>query len=287
MNTSLYHICLEAAARGTINRLVIDEAHLVETWGAGFRTEFQFLSAYRRKLLKASQGQLHTLLLSATVSEKCAELLKKLFSSQGTFYSVRADRLRPEISYWFHYADDETIRQVYVMDALCHLPRPVILYVTSPDDTKVWLELLRGQGFERIAAFSGETDADERLRLIKEWNNNQRDVMVATSAFGVGVDKSDVRTVIHACLPENVDRFYQEVGRAGRDGFSAISLMCLAKGDFQKAQNMTRTARITAAKAIPRWEGMQETQRFVSERSDVALLETIATPSENPELYQG
>ncbi len=287
MNSSLYKICLEAARRGTINRLVIDEAHLVETWGAGFRTEFQFLSAYRRKLLEASQGQLRTLLLSATVSERCAKLLKKLFSSQGAFYSVRADRLRPEISYWFHYADDETSRQAYVMDALSHLPRPVILYVTSPDDTKVWLKLLRGQGFERIAAFSGETDADERLRLIKEWNTNQRDVMVATSAFGVGVDKSDVRTVIHACLPENIDRFYQGVGRAGRDGFSAISLMCAANGDFQKAQSMTRTARITAAKAIPRWEGMQATQRFVSGHSDVVLLDTNAAPSENQEMYQG
>jgi len=287
MNSSLYHICLEAAARGTINRLVIDEAHLVETWGAGFRTEFQFLSAYRRKLLEASQGQLRTLLLSATVSEKCAKLLKKLFSSQSTFYSVRADRLRPEISYWFHYAADESTRQACVMDALRHLPRPVILYVTSPNDTDVWRDLLRGQGFERIEAFSGETEASERLRLIKEWNNNQRDVMIATSAFGVGVDKSDVRTVIHACLPENIDRFYQEVGRAGRDGFSALSLMCIAKGDFQKAQSMTKTARITAAKAIPRWEGMQRTQHFVSGHSDVVLLDTNATPSENQEMYQG
>ncbi len=170
MNSSLYQICLEAARRGTINRLVIDEAHLVETWGAGFRTEFQFLSTYRSKLLEASQGQLRTLLLSATVSEECAKLLKKLFSSQGSFYSVRADRLRPEISYWFHYAYNETIRQAYVMDALCHLPRPVILYVVSPDDTKMWLKLLRGQGFERIAAFSGETDADERRteRLLRQ-----------------------------------------------------------------------------------------------------------------------
>jgi ATP-dependent DNA helicase RecQ len=287
MNSSLYHICLEAARRGTINRLVIDEAHLVETWGAGFRTEFQFLSAYRRKLLEASRGQLRTLLLSATVSEKCAALLKKLFSSQDIFFSVRADRLRPEISYWFHYAGDEAAKRACVMDALYHLPRPIIMYVASPDDTKAWLELLRGQGFERIAAFSGETDTDERLRLIKEWNNNRRDVMVATSAFGVGVDKSDVRTVIHACMPENIDRFYQEVGRAGRDGLSALSLMCVAKGDLQKAQIMTRAARITAAKAIPRWEGMQRTRRFVPGRSDVVLLDTNAAPSENPEMYQG
>lgn len=287
MNSSLYRICLEAAERGTINRLVIDEAHLVETWGAGFRTEFQFLSAYRRKLLEASRGQLRTLLLSATVSEKCAALLKKLFGNPGSFYTVRADRLRPEISYWFHYADDEAAKRACVMDAICHLPRPIILYVGTPDDAEAWLELLRGQGFERIAAFSGETDAEERLRIIKEWNSNRRDVMVATSAFGVGVDKSDVRTVIHACVPENIDRFYQEVGRAGRDGFSALSLVCVTSGDLPKTQSMTRAARITAAKAIPRWEGMQRTQRPLSGRSDTILLDTNATPSENPEMYQG
>lgn len=287
MNSWLYQVCLEAARRGTINRLVIDEVHLVETWGAGFRTEFQFLSAYRRKLLAASQGQLRTLLSSATVSEECMELLKTLFSSPDTFYSVRADRFRPEISYWFHSADDEARRQACVLDALCHLPRPAILYVASPDDAKEWLTLLRGHGFERVAAFSGETEADERLRLIQEWNANQRDVMVATSAFGVGVDKSDVRTVIHACLPENINRFYQEVGRAGRDGFSAISLICVAKGDRHKAENMTRAARITAAKAIPRWEGMLRTQRPVADHGDMIFLDTNATPSENQEMYQG
>src|SRR5260370_41327488 len=63
--------------------------------------------------------------------------------------------------------------------------------------------------------------------------------------------------------------------------------MCIAKGDFQKAQSMTKAARITSAKAIPRWEGMQRTQRFVSGHSDVVLLDTNATPSENREMYQG
>jgi superfamily II DNA/RNA helicase len=287
MTTSLYHVCLEAARRGTINRLVIDEAHLVETWGAGFRTEFQFLSAYRKQLLEASQGQLRTLLLSATVPTSGEKLLKKLFGDKDTFYSLRADRLRPEIAYWFDRADNQTQREMHVLEAIRHLPRPIILYVISPDDTTRWLNILKEQGFSRVAAFSGDTRSDERLRLIKAWNEDRYDVMVATSAFGVGVDKSDVRTVIHACLPENIDRYYQEVGRAGRDGYSAISLLSISQGDLDQAKSMNRTARITTPKAISRWKGMQRTHRSVPEHSDIILVDTNATPSENQEMFKG
>ncbi|GCE23213.1 protein DpdF [Dictyobacter kobayashii] len=287
MTTSLYQICLDAAHRGTINRLVIDEAHLVETWGAGFRTEFQFLSAYRKQLLEASQGQLRTILLSATVPASGEKLLKKLFGDKDAFYSLRADRLRPEIAYWFDRADNLQQRERHVLDAIRNLPKPMILYVTSPDDAADWLYALKGQGFSRVAIFSGDTRSDERLRLIKAWNENRYDVMVATSAFGVGVDKSDVRTVIHACLPENIDRYYQEVGRAGRDGYSAISLISISKGDFDQAKRMNRSARISKEKAIPRWKGMLRTHRLVHEHSDIILVDTNATPSEKQEMFKG
>jgi superfamily II DNA/RNA helicase len=287
MHSSFYDTCLEAARRGTINRLVIDEAHLVETWGAGFRTEFQFLSAYRRKLLEASQEKLRTLLFSATVSRNCEILLQKLFGDTDKFFHVRADRIRPEISYWFDYSETQTLREEHVIEALRHLPRPAILYVASPKEAKKWLRVLRAQGFERVAAYSGETEATERKRLIDEWSEDKRDIMVATSAFGVGVDKGSVRTIIHAYLPEDMERFYQEVGRAGRDGYSAISLVCAAKGDDQKAYDVTRPARITLEKALPRWEGLQNTRRFLPGHSNFVFLNTNAPPSRNPEMYQG
>ncbi|MEI6046601.1 MAG: DEAD/DEAH box helicase, partial [Chloroflexota bacterium] len=152
MNSELYQICLEAARQGKLKRLVIDEAHLVQTWGAGFRTEFQFLSAYQKKLLEASQGELRTILLSATVSEDCKQLLQKLFGSDDKFYKVEANRLRPEISYWFYSTRDLKEREERVMEALYYLPRPLILYVTVPEHAKDWVSLLRQRGFKRVDA---------------------------------------------------------------------------------------------------------------------------------------
>ncbi len=283
--SELYTICLEAASRGTINRLVIDEAHLVETWGAGFRTDFQLLAAYQQQLLERSEGNLRTLLLSATVSHNCAILLEKLFAHGNQFYTVQANRLRSEPAYWFRFCWQDNTRDNYVLEALHYLPRPAILYVSTPESAERWKRRLQQHGFRRVAAFTGETKAQERQRLINAWDQNELDIMVATSAFGVGVDKSDVRTIVHACLPENVDRFYQEVGRSGRDGYSAISLVCTTVDDYGIAKNTNRTARITPEVAAPRWEGMRKSGIFPStEHGDIQLVDTNAPPEDKPDM---
>lgn len=284
IDSDLYAICLAAARDGTLNRLVIDEAHIVETWGAGFRTEFQFLATYRRRLLAASDGQLKTLLLSATVSERTEALLDELFAEEGQLCTVRANRLRPEPSYWFSISDTPTMREERVLEALRHLPRPAILYVIQPEQAEQWVRRLREEGFERIASYSGHTAADERVQLQREWDEGRRDLMVATSAFGLGVDKQDVRTIIHACLPENISRFYQEVGRAGRDGCSAISLVCTETGDERLAFEMTTTARITSKLALGRWKGMRQTAQSVDGKGDLLRVNVNAVPVYDPEM---
>ena len=82
------------------------------------------------------------------------------------------------------------------------------------------------------------TTRNERKDLLNDWKGNRIDLMVATSAFGVGVDKADVRTVIHACYPENLDRYYQEVGRSGRDGYSSVCLLIPTEMDKDIARNL-------------------------------------------------
>jgi ATP-dependent DNA helicase RecQ len=277
LGSRLHETCLDAAEEGLITSFVIDEAHLIETWGAGFRPEFQLLSAFRRRLLKRSNGSLRTLLLSATVSERSREVLEQLFCEPGKLITVQANRLRPEIGYWFHFAPYEYARDQRVMEAIRFLPRPLILYVTRPSQAAAWETRLRTEGYQRVATFTGETRSDERQARLDAWMANQIDIMVGTSAFGLGVDKSDVRAIVHATLPENIDRFYQEVGRGGRDGYSTSSLLCACPEDMKLAYSLS-PKRITFEKAEPRWRAMLTTPNDVL-AGDVRRINRDAVPA--------
>ena len=90
-----------------------------------------------------------------------------------------------------------------------------------------------------VELFHGNTSGDKKKKIISSWANNDIDIVVGTSAFGVGVDKSNVRTVIHATVPETLDRFYQEVGRSGRDGKSSISIILDTEEDRITAYEIT------------------------------------------------
>lgn len=288
LGSRLYDVCLNAARDGLITRFVIDEAHLIETWGAGFRAEFQLLAAYRKKLLAATNGQLRTLLLSATITDNSRVTLEKLFAESGKLVVIQANRLRPEIGYWFHLSNTEATRRRRVLEALQYLPRPLILYVTRPDQARSWVKDLNNHGYQRVASFSGETEANERRRLINAWDKNAIDIMVATSAFGLGVDKSNVRAVVHATVPENIDRFYQEVGRSGRDGYSAVSLICATrdyheeKDDFKLAFSLMPKV-ITVEKAISRWQGMLAQ---ANTEGDIRWIDRDARPFGRPDMQQ-
>ena len=79
-------------------------------------------------------------------------------------------------------------------------------------------------GLKACALITGNTPTNERQENLSKWKANELDLMIATSAFGMGVDKQDVRCVVHACCPENISRYYQEVGRGGRDGATSLYL---------------------------------------------------------------
>ncbi|MCB9437719.1 MAG: ATP-dependent DNA helicase RecQ [Anaerolineales bacterium] len=286
LQSNLYYTCLKAAKRGLITRFVIDEAHLIEIWGADFRPEFQLLSTYRRLLLQASGGKLKTLLLSATITPKGFDTLAHLFSEQNRLITIQANQLRNEIEYYFNFSQRESTRRNRVLEALRYLPRPAILYVTQPEQAEEWINILHREGYSRIDAFHGKTPSSRRYELIQEWSADKIDIMVATSAFGLGVDKRHVRTVIHATLPENLDRLYQEVGRGGRDGCRAISLVCIAEDDHSIALSLT-PKRITVEKAYPRWRAMIDDAKNHPNVNDVILVNRDATRKNEPTMRPG
>ena len=253
-------ILSELARDGWFQNLVVDEAHIIETWGAEFRVEFQILSAVQKEWLKESEGKLRTFLFSATMSPGCRESLREMFSEENHVQEIICQRLRPEMKYFSKQFKDDKGRWPNLLEAIWWLPRPAILYVTRPKYADGLYDRLREEEFQRIGCFTGETGQSERKTLLEDWKNDKIDLMVATSAFGLGVDKADVRTVIHACYPENLDRYYQEVGRSGRDGYSSICLLMPTIEDRETARELG-VKLMTKESVQERWEALYKSSR--------------------------
>jgi ATP-dependent DNA helicase RecQ len=180
-----------------------------------------------------------------------------MFSDDGVPREFVCQRLRSEIRYYSRLFDDKSQRDAAVMESLWHLPRPAILYVTEKASADDFVARLQAEGFTRVAGFHGDTRKTERRSILDRWKKNEIDLIVATSAFGVGVDKRDVRAVVHACYPENLDRYYQEVGRSGRDGWSSVSLLLASPRDREVAEGIT-VSLMTPELIQERWAAMFE-----------------------------
>jgi ATP-dependent DNA helicase RecQ len=250
------------AKSGFLRRLVIDEAHLIESWGADFRVDFQLLSATLKEWRSVAPSGIRALLLSATFAPSTPAMLRELFADAGVAWEQHVvQQLRPEMHYFsvpqLVSADDQT---KLVSHALRRLPRPAILYVTEIRDALAWEKRLQDAGYKRFRVFHGNTASVERKEIMKAWRGDQLDLVVGTSAFGMGVDKADVRAVVHACYPEGIDRFYQEVGRGGRDGQPCISLLVPNPRDTHIARNMGPTLLTDPEKVSGRWQAMWQSR---------------------------
>ena len=250
LTPALFH----AAERRLLRYFVVDEAHLVAQWGGGFRPEFQAMSAIWRELksvLQAAGTDLRTLLMTGTLTEEAYRVLAAFF---GEMSLVAAPEIRPEPEYWVWETGSEPERQLRVESLLKYVPRPFILYVTRPDDAREWAHRLRRMGMQRLGIFHGRSA--DRGPTIQSWSRRDLDAIVANSAFGLGVDQSDVRVVVHACTPETVDRYYQEVGRGGRDGCASAALMLWTDRDRELARRLRSEPLISVEKGFRRWAKM-------------------------------
>lgn len=254
---ALSHAVYKAARAGLLRFLVIDEAHMIEQWGDEFRSAFQEVAGMRIDLLRNSAPpHFRTVLLTATLTESCLDTLETLFARPGPFAVVSAVQLRPEPAYWNARCATDAEKQARVLEAIHHLPRPMILYVTRVRDANAWFERVRAAGYTRCDVVTGETPDERRREVLERWREGRTDVVVATSAFGLGVDKDDVRAVVHACVPENIDRYYQEVGRGGRDGRASVSLVIYTSDDLRVAEGLNHKKIIGIDRGRERWCSM-------------------------------
>ena len=272
--TSLARPLSAAAAGGRLRLMAIDEAHAVASWGDAFRPHFHVVAGLRshlfREAVDAGHEPFRTVLASATITEDTLRLLEVLFGQPGPFLHVGAPVVRPEPSYWAASASDAGERDARLIESLRHLPRPAIVYTTLRDERAArpgtltpsrLSQLASTHGFTRFAAVDGDSSTSHREAVLRDLSDSVErpsplDIVFATSAFGLGIDVPDIRTVVHACIPESLDRYYQEVGRGGRDGQPMISLVIPTKSDDEVAVDIARPRVLTAGRARARWTAM-------------------------------
>ncbi len=276
-NNIIKRAILTKASHGGVSAIVVDEAHLIIDWGMHFRPEFQFIPTLCNQISQKADGT-YIVLLSATITTSDSDTLKRLFISNN-FIEFRGDELRPEIEFYSHVCNTEKERQDLLAKTVICIPKPVIVYVGTKNQCSEYITLIKKVGFSRVEQFTGDTGENERERLIDEWRNNKIDIMVATSAFGMGVDKSDIRSIITAYTSENISRFYQEVGRAGRDGFSALSIsLSCPTFDSDVVDAFTDSKLLTVELLVDRWRGLYKESEPDKYEPDCVWIDTSSAP---------
>lgn len=264
---------------GYLRNIIIDEAHIVIEWGNFFRVDYQCLEPWRNNLYEKN-SKLKTVLLSATYEKNTVKILQSMFATGDKWIEIRCDALRREPRFELVTATSFRDKNEKTRELLRCLPRPMVVYVMRPDQAEKVKEMAADIGITNVETFTGKTKADERSRIIDEWSENEFDIIVATSAFGVGVDKSDVRTVLHLYVPDNPNAYYQELGRGGRDGLPCLSVMCVYPDeDLESAFVMTDKV-LGSDKILGRWDSMLNSH--TSTRGiDYCTLDTSVKPNYN------
>jgi ATP-dependent DNA helicase RecQ len=211
---------VEMLAKRQLALIAIDEAHCISQWGHDFRPDYRMLGEHL-PLLRGEEGSTPVLALTATATpEVQADIVSQLGMRKPAkfIHGFRRDNLAIEVVELPVPQRAATIAKLLADEAR----RPAIVYAVSRKQAEMLAEELRGgTGKARklaAAAYHAGLDAETRERVQRAFQQSKLDVVVATIAFGMGIDKADIRTVIHAGLPATLEGYYQEIGRAGRDG---------------------------------------------------------------------
>jgi ATP-dependent DNA helicase RecQ len=205
--------------------LVIDEAHCVSAWGHDFRPEYLRLGHVVEAL-----GHPTTVALTATAAPPVREEIVERLRMREPREVVRGfDRPNIFLEVQRH-SDDDAKRDAIVERAIAEA-KPGLIYVATRKDAERYAEALAEAGVRAEAYHAGMSRA-ERERVHDAFTDGTAEVVAATSAFGMGIDKADVRFVLHAAPPDSLDSYYQEIGRGGRDGEPALAALFHRQEDF-------------------------------------------------------
>lgn len=204
-----------------VNLIAVDEAHCISQWGNDFRPAYKNIG-----VLRQLHPSVNVIALTATAkSEVIKDILLELdFMAPKVF---KASFNRPNIAYQVLEAEDKYYK---IEQILNQHKGSSIIYVRSRKASVEMSDFLDKKGFE-TTFFHGGLHTSEKQERLNQWLTNQKQIIVATTAFGMGIDKPDVKTIIHINLPESIESYYQEAGRAGRNNEKAFAIIIKNESD--------------------------------------------------------
>ncbi len=211
----------ERIRRMPVNLLAVDEAHCISQWGYDFRPPYLEIARIREWLPK-----IPTLALTATATPEVVEDIqeKLLFQKKNVFQKSFA---RENLAYVVRHTEG---KEAQLADILSKVPGSGVVYVRNRRRTKETADYLKQLGISADYYHAGLTH-DQRSAKQDAWIQNRTRIIVSTNAFGMGIDKPDVRTVVHLELPDSLEAYFQEAGRAGRDGRKAFAVLLYNDND--------------------------------------------------------
>ncbi len=215
---------MHALSRNTVSMVAVDEAHCISQWGHDFRPDYLRISQAVETI-----GRPQVIALTATATEKVrADIVKQLKLKTPKVFVTGFDRRN--IFWEVLQCADEKEKAAALEERLKSLSGAAIVYTGTRKNVERTVEKLNKNHLKAEAYHAGLDEA-ERIRVQDSFMEGRRDLVVATNAFGMGIDRSDIRMVIHHTFPGTIEAYYQEGGRAGRDGEAATCLLLYTPSD--------------------------------------------------------